>query len=219
MKYYKFLRKGGMAPFAESFRWELPTNDSPGPWMPKIEGDLAMCQNGYHLTPWLGLPAWMSSELYEAEYLGEPLRDVLTWTEKIAVKEARLVRRVEAWNTEGAQTFARHCAAMVSPITPVEVSASKLLQTDLSKEKLELLETDLKYNWGFDMRAHIQEARSRRIPLHTANMYLYLVKVFLHPESAGTYAGVVAMNSREISREPRERREAQRNFFLELIGE
>ena len=106
---YKFLtpqRKGGYS----SYRWpEI------GVWTHRIPDSesLRICQVGYHvLTSDQLLGSYMQAELYEVEWAGDILRD----NEKCAVRQAKLIRKIETWNDWTVRIFAADCAERALPI-------------------------------------------------------------------------------------------------------
>ena len=103
---YKFLKPDGKPPIG-SGKWHLPKGKRPGKWMPVIIGDLVACYNGYHLAQEKDLTEWCNHpELYIAEYRG----DMIEVSDKIVVREARLLSRVTNWNERTARLFACDCA-------------------------------------------------------------------------------------------------------------
>lgn len=84
-----------------------------GEWMPAVKGDLVLRRNGYHLCRDGDLVQWLRPELYIAECRGERTDS----DDKIVVREARLVRRVEVWNERTARLFACDCAEHVVHLT------------------------------------------------------------------------------------------------------
>ena len=107
---YKFLTADGRSTI-QDLPWRLPRDDGqPGEWMPPIEGELVPCKNGYHLCRERDLPFWLDEALYEAEAAGGDRVDVDKGRTKVVVREARLVRRIEAWNERTARLFAADCA-------------------------------------------------------------------------------------------------------------
>ncbi len=107
---YKFLKRGGVPAFGGHGVYFLPVKNrqgvwTPGLWMPKIQGELYLCENGYHLINPENLLDWLSEELYEAEYRGDFVTDGL----KTACRQVRLLRRVDAWNEKSARRFACWC--------------------------------------------------------------------------------------------------------------
>jgi hypothetical protein len=109
--YYKVLDPDGQPRNGGSGQYSLPTkNDdgsyTPGEWMPAVEGELELCENGYHLCRPPDLIEWLGPEIYAAEYRGERIDG----SDKIVVRECRLTRKVEAWNDRTARLFAVWCA-------------------------------------------------------------------------------------------------------------
>jgi hypothetical protein len=86
-----------------SYTQYLPTQDAngdwtPGPWLPPVEDDLAMCENGWHVTTLEYLHEWYHRYTYVAEPAGwveGSDRDILYGDSKIACRSIRLVRPVE----------------------------------------------------------------------------------------------------------------------------
>lgn len=73
--------------------YSLPENGQPGQWMDH-EGELAMCQSGFHLTneplSWI---RQYSDRVFEAEYRGEVQKDE-GYSDKICCRSVRLLREV-----------------------------------------------------------------------------------------------------------------------------
>lgn len=105
-KVYKVLGTNGEAMNGGTGKWFLPHGKRPGKWMPKIKGDLVPCKNGYHLCRENDLVHWLGPTIYEAEYRG----GCIDADDKIVVREARLLRRMETWNDRTARLFACDCA-------------------------------------------------------------------------------------------------------------
>lgn len=105
-RYYKFLNADGTPCHGGSGKWHLPKNGKPGRWMPKIKGDLILCQNGYHLVRDDHLPSFLGPAMYRVEYAGEIIPD----TDKAAVRHARLLYRIEAYTDSRLRHFATDCA-------------------------------------------------------------------------------------------------------------
>ena len=103
---YKFLEAGRIGPYS-GYQWPKP-----GVWLPPIEGDLVMCQRGYHLCRPADLIHWIDAELWRVEYRGE----VMEGDNKIAVRECRIVEQAEPWNERTARLFAADCAEDVLPL-------------------------------------------------------------------------------------------------------
>ena len=108
-KLYKTLGKDGRYIYGNG--WHLPKGKRPGKWMPVIE-ELLICESGYHLCKGQDLVYWLNEEIYEAEYRGERIDEGY----KIVVSQARLLRKVTAWNETTARLFACDCAEHVLPI-------------------------------------------------------------------------------------------------------
>lgn len=108
---YKFTRSDGSPCHGGDGMWALPRNKQPGAWR-TVEGDLVPCENGLHLCRPQDLLYWLGEALWEAEHDGE----IIEANNKVVVRHARLLRRVDAWNDTTARLFAVHCAASVLPI-------------------------------------------------------------------------------------------------------
>ena len=110
MKTYKVL-DGDKSCNGGSYTWSLPTKNDDGTWMPgewtePVEGKLVACENGYHLARRQDLVHWLGPDIYEAEYSWEAVEA----DDKIVVRSARLLRKIEAWNDKTARLFAAWCA-------------------------------------------------------------------------------------------------------------
>jgi hypothetical protein len=104
MKTYKFLAKGATGPFS-GFKWPEPRAGAPGPWI-DTEGPLALCARGAHVCRSSDLAYWLHDELWETETGGEQLDGL----DCLVVRRARLVRRIDAWQHDGASRFVEACA-------------------------------------------------------------------------------------------------------------
>jgi hypothetical protein len=80
--------------------------------MPKVNGELVPCSNGYHVCRRKDLIHWLGEAIYEVEVRGQRVTD----SNKVVVSEARLLRRLDAWNDRTARLFAADCAEMVLPL-------------------------------------------------------------------------------------------------------
>lgn len=110
MTFYKVLNKDGTSPH-QNHLWSLPKRGKPGKWV-KAKGPLRLCANGVHLCDGpRQLLDHLGPVIYEAEIRG----DRIDGHNKIAVREARLTRRVEQWNERTARLFAVLCAEHVLP--------------------------------------------------------------------------------------------------------
>jgi hypothetical protein len=112
--YFKVLTDDGRSCNGGNAQWSLPIkNDdgtwTPGEWMPDIEGELVPCENGYHLCREKDLIYWLNKAIFEAEYGGE----IVEADDKIVVRRARLLRRIETWNDKTARLFACWCARQI----------------------------------------------------------------------------------------------------------
>jgi hypothetical protein len=94
---YKFLERGGVAPFS-GFEWPV------GEWVDA--GTVDPCRRGIHACRVRDLPLWIDDELWELELDGE----VVEQERKVIAQRGRLTRRVEAWTPDTALAFARFCA-------------------------------------------------------------------------------------------------------------
>ena len=95
---YKFLDRGGIAPFT-GVRWP-----EPGSW---LESDrVELCVSGVHACRVEDLPYWLRPELWEVELDG----DLIEGERLVAAHRGRLVRTVDAWNEETAAAFGASCA-------------------------------------------------------------------------------------------------------------
>ena len=108
MTYYKFLKENGSSPQGYG-EWHLPKSKRPGKWMPKIEGELAACENGYHVLRDTDLIHWLGPVLWEVEIKGELVES----GDKCITRQARLIRKVDTWNERSQRLFACWCAERV----------------------------------------------------------------------------------------------------------
>ncbi len=93
-------------------KWHLPEGGQPGAWMPRLEGKVKICGNGYHLATERKLLFWFGPRIFEAEHRGDK-----RWGYgKVAVREARLIRECTGWNSHSAVLFAADCAERVLPL-------------------------------------------------------------------------------------------------------
>src|SRR5690606_19898730 len=108
--YYKCLNPGGRSLMGDG-TWHLPEGGRPGKWMPEITG-LVPCQRGWHVATIDQLVDWLGPELFEVECRGEHVDH----GDMHVFGQARLVRRVDAWNDRTARLFASDCAERVLPV-------------------------------------------------------------------------------------------------------
>lgn len=99
---YKFLREDGTSPFT-GFRWEPPTNGSPGPW---VEAAIKPGRSGIHGLRLTDLPLWAGKRLWEIELDGEVREE----RSKVVAARGRLLRQVDAWDDDFRAEFTRACA-------------------------------------------------------------------------------------------------------------
>jgi hypothetical protein len=110
MELYKILSKDNGPIYGNpNFKWSLPRGKRPGEWMPPINGELVLCENGYHACRRGDLLDWLGPNIYELEYRGE----IIEGGGKVVVSEARLTHHFKAWNEQTARLFACDCAAHV----------------------------------------------------------------------------------------------------------
>jgi len=101
MKLYKFLNENMTSTF-QCHDWKKG-------WMPAIKGILVACENGYHLMREQDIIHWLGAVLWEVEYRGELLES----SDKVVVREARLVKKIDTWNEKTQRRFACDCAKHV----------------------------------------------------------------------------------------------------------
>lgn len=111
MRAWKVLNSDGTPCHGGVGAWALP-NGQPGAWR-TIEGRLVACERGLHLCRRGHLIQWLGPAIFEAEY--DP-SDVLEHQDKIVVRRARLLRRVDTWTARTARLFACDCAEAALPI-------------------------------------------------------------------------------------------------------
>jgi hypothetical protein len=92
--------------------WLPPINGIPQP-MPRIEGDLVACKRGYHILRAKDLIHWLGPELWEIDPASIDWDGALFEWDKIVVRQAALLHRLEEWNNRTARLFAADCAESV----------------------------------------------------------------------------------------------------------
>lgn len=110
MKLWKVLNADGTPCHGGTGVWSLPSADGPGDWMP-ID-DPKPCKRGWHLCRRADLVCWLGPAIFEAEARGLLIES----DNKVVAGEARLLRRVDAWDDRTARLFAADCAERVLPI-------------------------------------------------------------------------------------------------------
>ena len=98
MTLYKFLRADLVSPYA-LHQW------AEGKWL-DVEGELEMCETGIHVCRPQDLVYWIDAELWEMETRGE----VLQGGDKLCVRSARPLHRIETWHEKSARLFTADCA-------------------------------------------------------------------------------------------------------------
>lgn len=109
---FKVLKEDGSSYHGGDGKWNLPRDGQPGEPMPPIVGDLIAREHGYHLCRPQDLMEWLGPSIYLAQYRGERLES----DNKIVVREARLLRRLETWDERIARLFAADCVERVLPV-------------------------------------------------------------------------------------------------------
>lgn len=89
---FKFLGAGSVGRFS-GFAWPAL-----GEWL-SVDGPLDPCVSGIHVCRTGDLPYWLDDELWEVEVGG----DRLDHLEQVVVRRARLISRVDAWDTLAAE--------------------------------------------------------------------------------------------------------------------
>lgn len=84
----------------------------PGVWR-TVNGPLKPCANGLHLCRERDLVGWLGPVIWRAEYDDS---DVIECADKLVVRRARVVSRVQAWDERAARLFAVDCAERVLPL-------------------------------------------------------------------------------------------------------
>ena len=105
---FKVLNENGDSSNGGTGKWHTTRR-----WMPPIVGDLVPCKNGYHLCHEWDLVYWLGPTIWEATYRGERI----DCRDKIVVREARLIRRLQTWNDRTARLFACDCAERALSLT------------------------------------------------------------------------------------------------------
>ena len=104
---YKFLAHDATAPLSGS-AWPLPQGGAPGAWVEAGAGVLELCVRGAHVCRLPDLAYWLHDDLWQVEVAGEQIEGI----DCLVVRQARLVRRLDAWREGGvAARFAEACIA------------------------------------------------------------------------------------------------------------
>jgi hypothetical protein len=102
MRAYKVLRDG-RSEFT-GWQWPLPDAERPGEWI-RADGPIALCVNGIHAASPDQLPHWLGTEIWEIELAGQVVRE----QDALVASQARLLRRLDAWDEPMRQRFAEMC--------------------------------------------------------------------------------------------------------------
>lgn len=105
---YKVLNTDGSCYYGGQGSWHLPKGNRPGKWMPKIEGKLSPCSNGYHVLKASQLIEWIAPAV--GVFIVETHGQAIWQADKGVVREARLIRRLDTWTEQTARLFACDCA-------------------------------------------------------------------------------------------------------------
>ena len=114
MKYYKTLNTD-----RSCFHGGMGTWEPEGVPMPRIEGELVACENGYHVCTLEDLIDWLAPAIWEVEIDTEGIVDA---GNKSVVRSATLSRRT-AWDMERMVAFALDCAEHVQHLSGPEVAS------------------------------------------------------------------------------------------------
>ena len=98
-KLYKVLGEGQTSYHGGSGKW------TKNRWR-SVTGEVVPCENGLHLCRREDLLTWPGPEIWEAEYEGE----LVEADDKVVVRKARIVRKLDTWNERTARLFAADCA-------------------------------------------------------------------------------------------------------------
>jgi len=99
MKYYKVLDKNRCSCHGGSAKWAYRK------WMPHID-NINPCVSGYHVCREQDLVKWLHASIWEVEIKGR----IIELEDKVVASDARLIRKVHAWNDRTARLFACDCA-------------------------------------------------------------------------------------------------------------
>src|SRR5579885_1423131 len=111
MTLYKILNEDGTPYWGGKGKWHLPKCGKPGKWMPPIK-DISLCEHGYHVLKPEMLLYWLGPVIFEVEVHGAEI-----WQDdKGVVEQARLVRKLSAWNEQTARLLACDYAEAVQDV-------------------------------------------------------------------------------------------------------
>jgi hypothetical protein len=103
---YKVLSEDGKPHKGGCGTWPLP-NSKPGAWL-SVKGEIVPCVNGLHLCRAKHLLAWLGPTVWRAEIA--PKTTTVNHRNKVVVRKARLLYKVETWSAQTARLFAADCA-------------------------------------------------------------------------------------------------------------
>ena len=123
MKLYKVLGKDRQPYHGGNGQWPLP-----GEWL-EVDGPLILCEHGLHLCREKDLVSWLGPEIWEVEYEGE----IVEAENKVVVRKARLVRRLDTWNERMqrllACDYAEHVLHLYEEKYPNDARPRKAIET------------------------------------------------------------------------------------------
>jgi hypothetical protein len=106
MQLYKVLGEGQTSYHGGSGKW------TKNRWR-SVSGEVVPCVNGLHLCRRQDLVGWLGPQIWEVEADESGLVEA---NDKVVVRRARIVRRLDTWNERSARLFAADCAEKVLPI-------------------------------------------------------------------------------------------------------
>jgi hypothetical protein len=120
MQAYKVLQDG-RSEFT-GWRWPLPDSQRPGEWV-HADGPIALCVNGIHAANTEQLPHWLGTEIWEIELAGQVIQEEAA----LVASEARLLRRLHAWDEAMRRRFAEMCLGRAREIAEEYPAGSGLV--------------------------------------------------------------------------------------------
>lgn len=147
MKMFKLL-EGGRSPLT-GYQWPLPARDGePGEWTPPVSC-VRVGANGYHL-----LASWEETfdEYGHDLWLAEGKGNYDQHRSRVAFEQARLVQRIDSFNTGTLRDYAIWCAKMALSELPIYLSKIEVLleyceSGDYNKYHLEQLTNAIDNDW------------------------------------------------------------------------
>jgi len=117
--YYKALDAKGRSCHGGTLKWSLPRWNAkaqtwtPGKWMPKIDGEIVACDNGYHAAKGTTqLLDW----LHDRTYIIESQSEWIDADNKVVTAGPVRLIAGTAWDDRTARLFAVACALDVLPL-------------------------------------------------------------------------------------------------------